>query len=1165
MRHPFAALLLICPLVSQQPEELFDGHSLAGWHGDEAVWRVEDGCITGSTVGLEKRRTTYLFWEGGEIADFELSYDIRIEGDNNSGVQYRSRELPNFDVAGYQCDAHPTPDYVGMFYEEKGAGVLCRRGQFLARDAEGEVRVVGRIGTPQPIDLSRWHTFRVVATGGLMQHFVDGVPAAILMDDLRTAPRQGVIALQVHQGAEMTVRFKNLRLMRLPVQEMAKLPPLVTALLAREKPGSGGARGQTPRWIWDAEATAEEDVFFRRRFTIDAEPAAGQVRFTCDNGCRVYLNGRRVGAADDWSTARTFDVGDLLRQGDNVIAVHGWNEGGPAAMVLRLIWEAGGQRAELVTDASWRCSNDDPDGWNDPDFDDGDWQAATDHGALGAAGGTWSGSMKVDALDGGAEPGAPQVALPAEGLSGPGADRAVQLLEVPRAYGSWVAMCADDKGRLYASDQSRGLYRITPAAGIGGLSVIEKVEVELDGAQGLCWFDGALYAVVSVRSPGLYRLRDSDGDDRLDRVELLRELKGGGEHGPHAIVRAPDGENLLVLIGNHVPLTAVAAGLPAVPWGEGRLLPKMEDPRGHASGLKAPGGYICKVDPTGTRWELLCWGFRNSYDVAVLPGGDCYVYDADMEWDMGLPWYRPTRILKVIPGADYGWRSGSNKWSADYPDSPPSVCDIGPGSPTGMVVHGDSVLALDWTFGTIYELPIGSSMPRPFVTGIPLPLTDAVSVGEHLYVLTGGRGLPSRLLDLGPPPPPAAELVQARHASVRRELREVLARLGEAVDASHPAAADDRHWQLLTRLAADVPFAGLAQADRIAWLRIHALVLQRMASLSDERRTALAARLLALFPAGDDRTDQDLAELLAFLDAPGLLDKAVPLLTPLRPAAPPPWAEVASRNASYGGAIQAMLANMPPTGQIAIAYALRTVKHGWTLAQRRALFQFFHAARQCKGGASYDGYLKAMVDEAWDTCSAAEQQALADIADKAKAELPKFQSRKPIGPGRSWQLDAAKALVQDGLDGRDLASGHNLFHAAGCASCHYFAGEGGNHGPDLTSLGNKFTAADVLESILEPSLVISDQYSGSVVHRRDGTTVFGRATQVQLEGADYWEIVPAVADAVPLRVAAAEVEKVEPSPLSPMPRGLVDALNPEELRDLLAFLLSRGVAVDSHR
>jgi putative heme-binding domain-containing protein len=200
-----------------------------------------------------------------------------------------------------------------------------------------------------------------------------------------------------------------------------------------------------------------------------------------------------------------------------------------------------------------------------------------------------------------------------------------------------------------------------------------------------------------------------------------------------------------------------------------------------------------------------------------------------------------------------------------------------------------------------------------------------------------------------------------------------------------------------------------------------------------------------------------------------------------------------------------------------------------------------------------------MLDQAWQSCSEAEKAQLSAVVGKAMAPLPPFRSTPPKGPGRQWQLDEAASLAKNGLQKRDFAAGRNLFHAVGCASCHRFAGEGGGIGPDLTSLGNKFAARDVLESILEPSKVVSDQYAGKVVKRKDGTSLFGHPVEVRengtLVGYDVW---PAAADPKPVRVALAELAALEPSPLSPMPAALADPLAPGELLDLLAFLLSRG-------
>ena len=657
-----------------EPEQLFDGRTLAGWQGDPAVWSVDDGCIRGSSVGSTVERNTFLIWRGGELADFELSFEVRLVGNNNSGVQYRSRRLAGdgFGMAGYQCDVHGNPGYLGMLYEERGRGIVAQYGQQVACGADGKPRLLSAGDPPAAVDLQSWRAMKIVARGRRVQHFVDGELAVDVVDDWSSAAREGELALQVHSGAPMTVWFRKLVLRRLPPEEVAALP-------------APSADGPVPKWIWDATAEGDEELFFRRQFHLEGVPDWAQLAVTCDNHCHVFLNGQRIVKSDTWEAPRIIEVGKLLQVGDNVLAVYGWNDGGPAAMCAQLSWaSAGGKRHDLCSDEEWRLSNDDLDGWDQPGFDDSDWQRATVHAALG--GGPWAGALPQTAFDDLLVGEGPQLPEPTNQLEVREPAVVERLFRVPKSMGSWVCLASDSRGRIYASDQNAGLYRIQPA-GVDGAEQthVERVDVELAGCQGLCWAFGSLYAVVNGKGSGLYRLRDTDGDDQLDQVELLRKLQGSGEHGPHAIERSPDGEHLLVLCGNHTRLPELARSRLPRTWGEDRLLPRLNDPRGHAVGRMAPGGFLCLVDPDGVEWELLTAGFRNAYDLAVQPDtGEVFVYDADMEWDMGLPWYRPTRILHCVSGADYGWRHGSGKWVTDYPDSLPAVADIGPGSPTGL-------------------------------------------------------------------------------------------------------------------------------------------------------------------------------------------------------------------------------------------------------------------------------------------------------------------------------------------------------------------------------------------------------------------------------------------------------------------------------------------------
>src|SRR5262249_24647944 len=197
-------------------------------------------------------------------------------------------------------------------------------------------------------------------------------------------------------------------------------------------------------------------------------------------------------------------------------------------------------------------------------------------------------------------------------------------------------------------------------------------------------------------------------------------------------------------------------------WGEDHLLPRMPDGNGFMAGVLGPGGCIYKVDPDGKEWKLISVGFRNQFDAAFNRHGDLFTHDADMEWDMNTPWYRPTRVCLAASGSEFGWRNGTGKWPAYYPDSLPAVLDIGPGSPTGVAFgygakfpakYQEAFFICDWSYGKLYAIhltPDGSAYTgeaEEFVSGSPLPLTDLVINPRDgaMYFTIGGRRTQSGL------------------------------------------------------------------------------------------------------------------------------------------------------------------------------------------------------------------------------------------------------------------------------------------------------------------------------------------------------------------------------------------------------------------------------------
>lgn len=197
-------------------QTLFNGKDLTGWAGREDLWKVEDGAIVGRTTADQPIKTnTFLIYQGEVPKDFELVAEFKIEG-GNSGIQYRSKVVDEeqFVVAGYQADIDFGNHYAGILYEEKGRGILAQRGEKVTILPSGEKETMvfaDSKALAKGIHPGEWNEFRVVAKGNRLRHYINGALMSEVIDQqAEKAADSGVIALQLHQGPEMTVRFKNL-------------------------------------------------------------------------------------------------------------------------------------------------------------------------------------------------------------------------------------------------------------------------------------------------------------------------------------------------------------------------------------------------------------------------------------------------------------------------------------------------------------------------------------------------------------------------------------------------------------------------------------------------------------------------------------------------------------------------------------------------------------------------------------------------------------------------------------------------------------------------------------------------------------------------------------------------------------------------------------------
>jgi putative heme-binding domain-containing protein len=265
-------------------------------------------------------------------------------------------------------------------------------------------------------------------------------------------------------------------------------------------------------------------------------------------------------------------------------------------------------------------------------------------------------------------------------------------------------------------------------------------------------------------------------------------------------------------------------------------------------------------------------------------------------------------------------------------------------------------------------------------------------------------------------------------------------------------------------------------------------------------------------------------------------------------------AELLARNAGYGGTIARMLSNLPELQKIHYAFVLRNMRYGWTLEQRKAYFDWFNKALERSGGASYEGFINNIRSEALANMSPAERKALEAETTAPPTKLDKLP--KPIGPGRKWTTEETLTLAREQLRGRDFENGKRAFAAARCIACHRFDGNGGATGPDLSNVAGRFSPRHLVEALIEPDKVISDQYRAVNILTDSGKVITGRIVNEQDEELT---VMTDPYDATKIAtVAKDEVEMMRPSPTSLMPKSLLDPLNRDELLDLLAYLLSRG-------
>ena len=236
------------------------------------------------------------------------------------------------------------------------------------------------------------------------------------------------------------------------------------------------------------------------------------------------------------------------------------------------------------------------------------------------------------------------------------------------------------------------------------------------------------------------------------------------------------------------------------------------------------------------------------------------------------------------------------------------------------------------------------------------------------------------------------------------------------------------------------------------------------------------------------------------------------------------------------------------------------LKTGWTTPLRKDYFSWFAKADAYRGGMSFGGFLKLIKDDAITTLGNSDKKQLLELIDAMF--IPKLElGAKSMIPARpfvkAYKMEDLASKLETGLaKGRDFDRGKKMFAATACFGCHRFDHEGGSTGPDLTIAAGRFSPRDLLESIIDPSKEISDQYAAVEIHTMDGKSVTGRI--INLNGDGITILTDMLDPSATTTVNRRNIEVQKVSKVSMMPTGLLDTLKEDELLDLLAYVLSRA-------
>ena len=904
---------------------------------------------------------------------------------------------------------------------------------------------------------------------------------------------------------------------------------------------------------------------FHTSFELKSKPVSGSIRLIFEESSgTLQINGAIARAISIEDAKIEFDALSYLRKGRNVL----WIKTNPNRQTSAIAFELTGKdelgnRFVIQTSPEWKS----PSG------------VVISQGDLGQEKWWTLPSLKIDEADDYTQwkraSGAKEGTDPKTFKLLPGFE--ANLIHSAGAdEGSWVSLALDEEGRVSIGREDKGIIRYTLNKRHTQITRTEVINDELRECRGLLYAHNSLY-VSANQSKGIFRLRDTTGNGLFDQQKLLHASEGGFGHGRNGLALGKD-DKIYAIHGDSIKL----------PTG---IHDRTSPLRKKITPFSPNEGHVIRMNADGSNREIFCGGLRNPYGIAFNPEGEAFTYDADAEFDMGTPWYRPTQIKHLTSGADFGWRAVTGSWPAYYPDHPDNAqatLDIGKGSPTGVAFgtkskfpedYRKALYVLDWTYGrilAIHLIPRRSSYTgaaEEFLRGQPLNLTD-LDFGPDgaMYFITGGRKTQSALyrVHYNKPIPAsrklsATEMQRKRNSEKERSVRRKFESFhdanppedlrlpntgrttGERIKLAEQYARHHHPESLKTRWSDNLTELVYKISPKIPEVQ-----------LNDHARTWNASSMLSGTKAKD---------IYAFgyaIEQSQLPPKTLQLIRhALQPEFP---AETFELN-QYLAPIMIKLdpvSAVPQTvrlletsniqrERIHYLYHLRHAKEGWSLKNRQSYFQTLNEYATFLGGRGLPQALDRIRKDAATTLTEKERNALMQELNHKPAlpALPDLSGRKFV---QQWK--ESDFTNDSGLEKANLNNGKKIFHLALCSRCHRKGKEGYPIGPDLTHVSRRFSPQALLSEILNPSKTIAENYQMIILKLKDGRTLAGQI----IPNLDYREPSLQLAEN-PLnpdkitKIQKADILERSESGTSIMPPGLLNQMEKEEILNLLAWLI----------